>query len=297
MNETNDKLKLATDDGRKPATVAEGGLLHHLRVSVVATFVLAVLCCGFYPLVVWGLSQVFFHDKANGSLITDANGQVIGSKLIGQPFSDAKYFHPRPSAAGNGYDATASGGSNLGPTSKKLLNGTTKPTTQPNPKGGDPIPGPDAVDYDGIKLRLVNYLEENGRTYALIREKRDDKGNVTERTTVDPKTFKTDKGDYDQVKLVNAFNDDVALTVKPSEDVPADAVTASASGLDPHISVENAQIQVGRVASARKVSIEQVKQLIDQNTDGRDLGVLGEPGVNVLTLNLALDKTYPVAKQ
>lgn len=297
MNDTNDRLKLATyDGGGKPTPVAEGGLLHHLRVSVVATFVLAVLCCGFYPLVVWGLSQVFFHDKANGSLITDANGQVIGSKLIGQPFADARYFHPRLSAAGSGYDATASSGSNLGPTSKKLLNGTTKPTTQPNPKGGDPIPGPDAVDYDGIKLRLVNYLEENGRTYALIREKRDDKGNVTERTTVDPKTLKTDKGDYDQVKLIEAFNDDVALTVRSGEDVPADAVTASASGLDPHISVENALIQMNRVATARKVSVAQVKQLIDQNTDGRGLGVLGEPGVNVLVLNLALDKAYPAAK-
>lgn len=297
MNETHDTLKLPTDGGGKPAPVAEGGLLHHLRVSVVATFVLAVLCCGFYPLVVWGLSQVFFHDKANGSLITDANGQVIGSKLIGQPFADAKYFHPRPSAAGSGYDAAASSGSNLGPTSKKLLNGTTKPTTQPNPKGGDPVPGPDAVDYDGIKLRLVNYLEENGRTFALIREKRDDKGNVVERTPVEVKAFKTGKGNYDQVKLINAFNDDVALTVKPDESVPTDAVTASASGLDPHISVENAIIQANRVAVARKIGVEKVKELIDRNTDGRGLGILGEPGVNVLMLNRTLDKAYPVAKQ
>ena len=275
--------------------IAHGGVLHHLRVSIVATIILSVICCGIYPLIVWGLSQAFFHDKANGSLITDDKGQVIGSKLIGQPFADTRYFHPRPSAAGSGYDPTASGGSNLGPTSKKLINGTTKPTTQPNPKGGDPIAGPDAVDYDGIKLRVVEYLDENNRPYELAREKRDEHGKVIERTVIDPKTFKTDKGDYDQVKLVNAFNSDEALTVKPGIAIPADAVTASASGLDPHISVENALIQVARVATARSISEDKVKQLLAANTDGRNLGILGEPGVNVLLLNLALDKEYPAA--
>src|SRR6267154_2607923 len=92
----------------------------HIRGAVVSTLVLAVVCCGLYPLIVFGISQLLFRDKANGSLIVSADGSVRGSKLLGQSFSDAKYFHPRPSAAGNGYDATSSGGSNLGPTSKKL---------------------------------------------------------------------------------------------------------------------------------------------------------------------------------
>ena len=92
----------------------------HIRGAVVSTLVLAVVCCGLYPLIVFGISQLLFRDQANGSLITGADGSVRGSKLLGQAFSDPKYFHPRPSAAGNGYDATSSGGSNLGPTSQKL---------------------------------------------------------------------------------------------------------------------------------------------------------------------------------
>jgi K+-transporting ATPase ATPase C chain len=277
---------------------APDGIFTHLRVSLIATVVLAIVCCGVYPLVVWALSQAIFHHKANGSLITDSSGNVIGSELIGQSFSDAKYFHPRPSAAGSGYDPTASGGSNLGPTSKKLLNGTTKPTTQPNPKGGDPIPGPDAVDYDGIKLRIVNYCEENSIPYQLVIEHKNSDGSITGIDPVDPKTFKTAKGDYDQVKLVNAFNDDTnTLTIKPGKPISADAVTASASGLDPHISPENAEFQIGRVLDARKPMLteQQLRQLVSENTDGRSLGILGEPGVHVLKLNLALDKVAPVA--
>ncbi len=293
-DETNLKLP---DDYGSPAKEADGGMLTHLRISIIATLVLAVIVCGVYPVVVWGLSQLIFHDKANGSLITDKDGKVIGSRLLGQNFSDAKYFHPRPSAAGSGYDPTASGGSNLGPTNKKLLNGTTKPTTQPNPRaGGDPIPGPDAVDYDGIKLRIVNYCEENSIQYDLIQQKKDEKGIDIERKVVPQKTFKTDKGEYDRVKLVNAFNDDSnTLIIKPSVPIPADAVTASGSGLDPHISLANAKLQAKRVADARKIGVEAVDKLIVENTDGADLGILGEPGVNVVMLNLALDKAAPVA--
>ena len=110
-------------------------MLTHLRISIVATVVLAIVVCGIYPVVVWGLAQLMFHHQANGSLIkkdgtpTDNDAEAVGSSLLGQPFGDAKYFHPRPSAAGNGYDSTASSGSNFGPLSAKLLNGTTKPST------------------------------------------------------------------------------------------------------------------------------------------------------------------------
>jgi K+-transporting ATPase ATPase C chain len=184
----------------------------HIRGAVMSTLVLAAVCCGLYPLIVFGISQAFFRDKANGSLIISADGSVRGSKLLGQAFSDPKYFHPRPSAAGNGYDATSSGGSNLGPTSQKL--------------------------NDAIKERVDAYRKENG--------------------------------------------------LSEKEPVPADAVTASGSGLDPHISVRNAELQIPRVAKARGLSEKKLHELIEQNTDGRDLGLLGDPGVNVLTLNRAL---------
>jgi potassium-transporting ATPase KdpC subunit len=184
-----------------------------IRGAVFATVVLAIVCCGLYPLVVFGISQAFFHDKANGSLILDTDGAVRGSKLLAQGFTADKYFHPRPSAAGNGYDAASSGGSNLGPTSQKL--------------------------NDAIKDRVGAYRKENG--------------------------------------------------LKEDESVPADAVTASGSGLDPHISLRNADLQLPRVAKARAVSEEKLRELIKQNTDARDLGLLGDPGVNVLSLNRALD--------
>ncbi len=188
-------------------------LLAELRGAVMATVVLAIVCCGFYPLVVFGLAQGLFPAKANGSLILDRNGNVRGSRLLGQSFSGEKYFHPRPSAAGAGYDATNSGGSNLGPTSEKL--------------------------HDLIKERVAAYRKENG--------------------------------------------------LNETEPVPADAVTASASGLDPHVSVRNAELQAHRVAKARGLADQTVLRLIEQHTDRPDLGILGEPGVNVLTLNLALD--------
>jgi K+-transporting ATPase ATPase C chain len=185
----------------------------HIRGAVVSTFVLAVVCCGLYPLIVFGISQALFRDKANGSLIVDPNGMVHGSKLLAQGFTADKYFHPRPSAAGNGYDAASSSGSNLGPTSQKL--------------------------NDAIKDRIAAYRKENGLSEA--------------------------------------------------EPVPADAVTASGSGLDPQISLRNAELQTPRVAKARAVSEEKLRELIKQNTDARDLGLLGDPGVNVLSLNRALD--------
>src|SRR6266576_6868016 len=163
-----------------------------------ATLVLAVVCCGIYPLLVFGIAPAAFHDKANGSLIVDKDGTVRGSKLLGQGFAGEKYFHPRPSAAGNGYDAANSGGSNLGPTSQKL--------------------------NDAIKDRVDAYRKENG--------------------------------------------------LSEKEPVPADAVTASGSGLDPHISVRNAELQIPRVAKARGLSEKKLHELIEQNTDGRDLGLL-----------------------
>jgi K+-transporting ATPase ATPase C chain len=192
-------------------------LFTELRSAVMVTLALAVVCCGLYPLIVFGVAQVFFRDQANGSLIVDTDGTVHGSKLLGQQFTADKYFHTRPSDAGaNGmaYDPTSSGGSNLGPTSQKL--------------------------NDAIKQNISDYRTQNNLD-----------------------------------------------TNKP---VPADAVTASGSGLDPHISLRNAELQVPRVAKARNVSVEKVLDLVRANIDPASLGFLGEPGVNVLMLNLALDR-------
>ena len=190
------------------------GLLAEIRGAILSTLILTVVCCGLYPLAVFGIARVAFKDKAYGSLIVDAGGTVRGSRLLGQQFAGEIYFHPRPSAAGNGYDPLNSGGSNLGPTSQKL--------------------------NDAIKDRIAAYRTENG-----------------------------------------------LMEIVP---VPADAVTSSGSGLDPHISARNAELQVVRVAKARGISDQQVRQAIQQSTDPADLGFLGEPGVNVLRLNLALDR-------
>lgn len=190
-------------------------LFQDIRQAIVSTLIFAVILCGGYPLIVWGIGQVAFKDKANGSLITDSTGTVRGSSLLAQNFSGAQYFHPRPSAAGaNGYDAGSSGGSNLGPTSQKL--------------------------HDQIKERIAAYRALNG--------------------------------------------------LAADAEIPADAVTASGSGLDPHISVQNAELQALRVAKARNLSLQQVKELIAANTEQPDLGIFGEPGVNVLMLNRSLDK-------
>lgn len=184
-----------------------------IRGPILGTLVLAVVCCGLYPLVIFGLGQTFFHDKANGSLIVSNDGTVRGSKLLAQGFTDPKYFHPRPSAAGTGYDAASSSGSNLGPTSQKLR--------------------------DAIKDRIDAYRTENGLAENIP--------------------------------------------------APADAVTASGSGLDPHISPRNAALQLPRVAKARGLSEQKVHELIREHTNRRDLGVFGDHTVNVLTLNIALD--------
>src|SRR5579862_9520308 len=235
------------------------------------TLIFTILTGLLYPAVMTGVSELVFPKQANGSLVT-VNGKVVGSSLIGQNFSKPEYFHPRPSAAGNGYDATASGGTNLGPTSAKLLHGTTKMDDKKN----------EVVDFDGINLRIVHYCVDNDIPYE---------------SSVPLDQFKDSHGDLDDVKLIKAFNDDRApLQFKATMPIPQDAVTGSASGLDPHISPANAELQAARVAKARGVSADQVKQLIPQYTDRADLGFLGEPRVNVLMLNMGLDQHFPAKK-
>jgi len=249
--------------------------------SVIATLLFAVVLCGIYPLIVWGAGQLLFSHQANGSLIESGDRKIVGSEWLGQNFTSAKYFQPRPSSAGTGYDAANSSGSNLGPTSKKFINGTTKSIATIGPEAdAQPKAAPDVVDFDGIKLRVLGYCDANGIDYQLIQDGK----------PVDPKTFKNEKGDYDQVKLITGFNDDAKpLTVKPSVLIPGDAVTASGSGLDPHISVKNALLQAARVAKERKISEDVVKAEIQKATAGPQFGILGEAGVNVLKLNIALD--------
>ena len=232
--------------------------------------VMTVLTGLLYPALITGIAQVAFPDQANGSLIT-VNGQVVGSRLIGQNFTRDEYFHPRPSSAGtNGYDPTATSGSNLGPTSAKLINGTTKT---------DDKTKQEVVDFDGIKDRVVHYCVDNGLPFE---------------SSVPLDKFKDDKGDLDDVKLIKAFNDDKTPLVFASKTpIPADAVTASASGIDPHISPANALIQAARVAKARGVTVEQMQTVVDEHTEGRAWGILGEPHVNVLEVNLALDSRFP----
>jgi K+-transporting ATPase ATPase C chain len=218
-----------------------------------------------------GISQVIFPKQANGSLVT-VNGKVVGSRLIGQNFSKPEYFHPRPSAAGSGYDAGTSGGTNLGPTSAKLLHGTTKTDDKKN----------EVVDFDGINLRIVHYCLDNGIPYE---------------SSMPLDQFKDTQGNLDETKLIKAFNDEKApLVFTAKAPIPADAVTASSSGLDPHISPANAEAQAARVAKARGASADQLKPLIAESTERADLGFLGEPGVNVLMLNIALDQRFPASK-
>jgi len=185
-----------------------------IRPAIVSTLVLAVICCGFYPFAVTGIAKLAFAKKADGSLVVDQKGVLVGSSLLAQGFAGERYFQPRPSAAGtSGYDASSSGGSNFGPTSKKLA--------------------------DAIQERVTAYRASNG--------------------------------------------------MATSEPVPADAVTASGSGLDPHISLANAAIQAGRVAKSRSLPIEKIQELVAAHTDKADFGLFGVDGVNVLQLNLALD--------
>lgn len=181
----------------------------NLIISVLMTIATTILLGIVYPLIVTGIAQVVFPHKANGQLISQ-NGKLIGSSVIGQPFSGPTYFHSRPSAAGTGYDATSSGGTNLGPTNKALIT---------------------RVQQDAATLQAEN----------------------------------------------------------PGVPVPVDLVTTSASGLDPHISIAAADFQVPRVAHARGISEAQLRQLVTAHTELRQFGFLGEPRVNVLELNLALD--------
>src|SRR5215467_2683645 len=188
----------------------------HIYPAVLMTLVLTILLGLIYPLAVTGLANLFFREKAQGSLI-EKNGKIIGSRLIGQAFTGPGYFHSRPSAAGTGYDATASGGTNLGPTSQKLF-------------------------------------DENIKTAA-----------------------------------------DSAHAENPDSQIPIDLVTSSASGLDPHISPAAAEFQVPRVARERGMSQDEVRGLVRAHTEGRQFFILGEPRVNVLELNLALDDLRPLA--
>jgi K+-transporting ATPase ATPase C chain len=184
-------------------------------IALRATVVTLVLTGLAYPLAVTGLSQIFFPRQANGSLVTDEKGNIVGSELIGQPFSSRAYFQGRPSAAGeSGYDPTSSSGSNLGPTSAKLR---------------------ERAEKDAARLAAEN---------------------------------------------------------PGAGPVPAELVTASASGLDPHISPKAALWQAKRVAQARNVSPERIEAVVRANVEGREFGVLGEPRVNVLLLNLALDRQF-----
>jgi potassium-transporting ATPase KdpC subunit len=246
-------------------------MLKELGPGFRLTLAFTVLTGLLYPAVMTGISQLIFPAKANGSLVT-VNGNVVGSSLIGQNFSKPEYFHPRPSSAGSGYDATASSGSNLGPTSAKLIRGTTQTDDKNN----------ETVAFDGINLRIVHYCLDNDIPYE---------------SSMPLDQFKDAKGDLDDVKLIKAFNDEkTPLVFTAKVPIPSDAVTASSSGLDPHISPANADIQAARVAKSRNVPVDQVKQVVSESTEGVDLGFLGEPRVNVLQLNIAMDERFPVSR-
>lgn len=434
MSDTKTEIKSAYEKSHNvdAAHDSGGSFLGHIWASIGVTIVLGIICCAIYPAIVWGIGQTVFRYQANGSLVkkdgtpTTKDEEAVGSALIGQNFSAAGYFHPRPSAAGSGYDASASGGTNLGPLSVKLIHGTVKnvavtvfahdkshpaipnipgraegtvaavtPTSitiDPTPTPGstatkttyvlDPaVADPAAVvnvrgrtirvttltagamvelklndktppaviginvfdqvmedvpvsvdangnkinlppakspvvvnipaqnplvivngkadaklgditsemttrilvsvqeDFDGIADRIVHYCEDNGIDYQ---------------SSIASTEFKDQDG-IDDSKLIQAMNAAPANpTISPAELIPGDAVTASASGLDPHISPRNAELQKKRVAKERGITPEQVQKLIDEHTDGRWLGLLGDPGVNVLLLNLSLDAKYPI---
>lgn len=236
-----------------------------LRLMIALTVLLGLV----YPVAMVGITEVIFPKQANGSLVT-VNDKVVGSSLIGQSFSKPEYFHPRPSSAGNGYDATQSNGSQLGPTSARLLHGTIKTDDK----------GRETVDFDGIEDRIVHYCVDNGIPYS---------------SSVPLDQFKDAQGNLNDVKLIKAFNDTkFPLVFTPKEEIPSDAVTGSASGLDPDISPANADLQAERVAKARNAPADQVHSLIAQATQGPTLGFIGEPRVNVLSLNIALDQRFPV---
>jgi potassium-transporting ATPase KdpC subunit len=243
-------------------------MFKELKAGFLMMVVMTVITGFVYPAVITAIAQVVFPDQANGSLIV-SNGQVVGSRLLGQNFTKAEYFHPRPSSAGSGYDPTATAGSNLGPTSAKLLNGVVNTDDK----------GTESVGFDGIKNRVVHYCVEN---------------DVPFESSIPIDQFKDAEGNLDDLKLIKAFNDEkMPLTFTAKTPLPADAVTASASGVDPHISPRNAELQAVRVSKARGASVEAVRAIVAEHTEGRTFGVLGEPHVNVLLLNLALDARFP----
>lgn len=203
-------------------------MLKELIPAFRMTFVLALLTGLVFPLLITAVSQAIFPEKANGSLVRNNKGDVVGSALLAQKFEAPKYFHPRPSAAGSGYAGEASGGTNLGPTSAKLIMGIAD---DPNTKADE--------SFAGIKQLAESYRKEN--------------------------------------------------ELDPNAAVPVDAVTRSASGLDPDISEANAMMQVPRVARARNLNADEVKAMIRKYRTDRDLQILGEPRLNVLTINMALD--------
>jgi K+-transporting ATPase ATPase C chain len=227
-----------------------------------------------YPLVVTGVAQTAFNDKANGSLIK-VDGNVVGSRWIGQPFTDANYFHPRPSA--DGYVPGAQGGgtysygSNYGPTNPALIGNmpgvNMTDATNPYATPDDPYCVPvESTDADGNTI-----TDESGNS---VYDKNDDGTYVCNSDTVPQRVL--------------AYRAENGLAADAQ--VPVDAVTATGSGLDPQISVANARLQAPRVATERGLDVQVVLDAVDKYTDGRDLGFLGEPGVNVLELNLALDR-------
>jgi K+-transporting ATPase ATPase C chain len=239
-------------------------ILPGLRIKLFLTLLLGIG----YPLAMTGIAQLVFPHKANGSLVTAGN-KVIGSELIGQNFTRPEYFHGRPSSAGSGYDATASSGSNLGPTSAKLLYGSTKLDGQKH----------EVVDFDGLSVRMVHYCLENELPYE---------------SSQPLDAFKDASGNLDDVKLIHAFNDPKSpLIFSAKAPVPADAITGSASGLDPEISPAFAQVQAPRVAKARGIPLDQVNRLVARFTETPDFGLFGEPRVNVFNLNRALDAASP----
>ncbi len=213
-------------------TTAKQSILAEIRPLLAVSALLLVITTVLYPLAVTGIGRGLFGSKANGSLL-EVNGEAVGSSLVGQLFTEETYFHGRPSAAGGGYDAASSSGSNLGPTSAKLIEGVAD----------DPATADVDESFAGLEQRAAAFREENGLAADSL--------------------------------------------------IPADAVTASASGLDPHVSPATARLQVARVAAARGAGEAAIRSLVDDHTEGRFLGIFGQPRVNVLELNLALDEQFP----
>jgi K+-transporting ATPase ATPase C chain len=252
-----------------------------LATATRVTVVLAIITGIVYPLLVWAIGQGVFNFRANGSFVKDGKGQVIGSALIGQAFLDKQgnplpqYFQPRPSAAGNGYTANASGATNLGPGDPRLVGF---------------IPGFNTVDLSG-NPSPTNPFATSDDPYCVPTDAKT--GNAVASPSAGQQLAKSKDGAYvcssnTIPERASAYRQLNGLDAKAI--VPVDAVTASFSGLDPDISVANANLQANRVAQARHLTTDQVLTLIRHHTDDRPLGIIGEKTVNVLDLNLALDK-------